>query len=132
MTGPVSAGRRPGSSFGCLGTLMAFVVVTAIVVLALFVGFVALGIVAALLVIGLLALAVDRILLTLSPKRRERRRTRQSRVVIWRSGQFGPGEVIDTSVIDTTATEGRDPIEGPDQLGSDEDGPGSEPEGSEP
>jgi type IV secretory pathway VirB3-like protein len=101
---------------GCLGTLVAFVVVAAIVVLVLTIGFIALVVFAALLVIGLIAVGVDRLLLALSPKRRERR-ANQQRVFIWRSGQFRSGPVIDTTVIDTTATldEPRSPTDGPDE-----------------
>jgi hypothetical protein len=100
---------------GCLGTLVAFVVV-AIVVLVLTIGFIALGVFAALLVIGLIAVGVDRLLLALSPKRRQRRAS-QPRVYIWRSGQVRSGPVIDTTVIDTTAAleDPQTPTEGPDQ-----------------
>jgi hypothetical protein len=99
----MATGERPTGGIGCLGSLVAFVVVAAIVVLALTIGFIALVVFAALLVIGLIAVGVDRLLLALSPKRRARRAS-QPRVYIWRSGQFGSGPVIDTTVIDTTAT----------------------------
>jgi hypothetical protein len=77
------------------------------------VGFVSLGVIAALVVIGLVVLAVDRIVLALSPKRRARRaQADQRRVFVWRFGRFPSGQVIDsqvidTSAIDTTATETR-------------------------
>jgi type IV secretory pathway VirB3-like protein len=111
----MGTGGRPGRGVGCLGTLVAFVVVAAIVVLVLTIGFIALVVFAALLVIGLIAVGVDRLLLALSPKRRQRRASRP-RVYIWRSGQFGSGPV-DTTVIDTTATleEPHSPTEGPDE-----------------
>jgi type IV secretory pathway VirB3-like protein len=116
----MATGERPGAGVGCLGTLVAFVVVVAIVVLVLTVGFIALVVFAALLVIGLIAVGVDRLLLALSPKRRERRASQQ-RIYIWRSGQFRSGpaidtSVIDSSVIDTTATldEPQSPTEGSD------------------
>jgi hypothetical protein len=112
----MATGEPPRGGVGCLGTLVAFVVVAAIVVLVLTIGFIALVVFAALLVIGLIAVGVDRLLLALSPKRRERRASQQ-RVYIWRSGQFRSGPVINTTVIDTTATP-EDPqaqIEGPDE-----------------
>ena len=108
--------ERPPAGIGCLGMLVGVVVLAVVVVLVFFVGFIALGIAAALLVIGLVVMAVDRVMLALSPKRRERRAA-QSRAFVWR---FGP--VQSTDVIDTTATEttddGRRPHEaGPDELG---------------
>jgi hypothetical protein len=94
---------RPRGGIGCLGTLVGLLVVVAIVVAAIFVGVIALGVFAALVVIGVLVVVVDRIALALSPKRRERR-ANQQRMFIWRSGQFGSGDVIDSAVIDTTAS----------------------------
>jgi hypothetical protein len=91
-----------GSGFGCLGTVVGAIVVAAVIVAAVFAGLIILGIVAAFLVVGLLVLAVDRLLLALSPKRRERRATMQ-RTFLWRSGQILDPTVIDTTVIDTTA-----------------------------
>jgi len=89
------------------------IVLAAVVVLVFFVGLVALGVLAAIVVVGLLVLAVDRVLLALSPRRRERRAA-QSRAFI---RQFGPARpdaasdttVIDTTAIDTTATEAPPP-----------------------
>jgi type IV secretory pathway VirB3-like protein len=92
-------------------------VLVAIVVAVVFVGFIALGVVAALLVIGALVLAVDRVLLSLSPKRRERR-ANQTRAFVWRFGSF-PTDVVDAKVIDTTATSDdppKPPGHRPDQL----------------
>lgn len=104
MTGAVAPGQRPNAGIGCFGTLLASVVVVAVVALALFVGFIGLVIVGGLLVIGLLAWAVDRVLLAVSPKRRERR-SQQGGVFVWRAGQFGQVRVIDAEAIDTTASE---------------------------
>jgi hypothetical protein len=86
-------------------------------VLVFLVGFIALGIFAALLVIGLFAFAVDRVMLALSPKRRERR-ANQSRVFVWRFGQVQSGGVIDTTATDTTENldELRPHEQGPDEL----------------
>ena len=112
----MATGERPGGGIGCLGTLVASVVVAAIVVLVLTIGFIALVVFAALLVVGLIAVGVDRLLLALSPKRRARR-AGPPRVHIWRSGQFGWGPVIDTTVIDTTAAldEPKSQTEGSDE-----------------
>jgi type IV secretory pathway VirB3-like protein len=112
----MAAGERPAGGVGCLSTLVAFVVVAAMVVLVLTIGFIALLVFAGLLVIGLIAVGVDRLLLALSPKRRERRAS-QPRMYIWRSGQFRSGPVIDTTVIDTTATldDPQSQTEGPDE-----------------
>jgi hypothetical protein len=78
-------------------------VLVAIVVTVVFVGVVALGIAAAVLVVGLVALAIDRVLLALSPKRRERR-VSQQRMFLWRSGPFPGGPVIETTATDATPT----------------------------
>ncbi len=83
--------------------LIGVVALVAVVVLDFFVGFIALGVFAALSVVGLLVLAVDRVLLALSPKRRERR-ANQTGMFVWRFGQFSEGQVVDTKVIDATAT----------------------------
>jgi hypothetical protein len=98
----VDAGR-PRAGIGCFGTLVGLFVLAVIVVAVVFVGVIALAAFAALLVIGLLVLAVDRIALAFSPKRRERR-SHQQRIFIWRSGEFRSGQVIEPKVIDTTAT----------------------------
>jgi type IV secretory pathway VirB3-like protein len=119
----MATGARSPGGVGCLGTLVAFVVVAAVVVLVVTIGFIALAVFAALLVIGLIVMGVDRLLLALSPKRRERRASQQ-RMYIWRAGQFGSGPVIDTSVIDTTATleDPHSETEGPDESPSEEGG----------
>ena len=99
--------QRPPTGIGCLSTIVGVVVLAVIVVLVFLVGFIALGVVAALLVIGLLVLAVDRVLLALSPKRRERREA-QGRAFAWRFGQVQRGEGIDTTVIDATVIDRTD------------------------
>ncbi len=79
---------------GCLGSAVGLAVLVALVVAGLFVGLIVLGIVAALVVVGLLVLAADRILLALSPRRRERRANLQ-RSVVWWAGTPPRGPVID-------------------------------------
>lgn len=118
MIDPMVGGERPRAGIGCVGTLVGLLVLVAIVVTVIFVGVVALGILAALLVIGLLVLVVDRIALAVSPKRRERRANQQG-MFIWRSGQIHPGHVVDSRVIDTTATvdEPSSRETGPDETG---------------
>ncbi len=119
---------RPPPGLGCLGSIIGAVVLVAIVVLVFFVGFIVLGIVAALFVVGLVVLAVDRLLLALSPRRRERRAT-QRRAFVWQFGAVRPEGTIDTTafdttpldstVIDTTASSedpGHDEPEPPDSL----------------
>jgi len=112
-------GRRPPAGPGCLSAVVGVLALAAVAVLVFFVGLIALGVLAAIVVVGLLVLAVDRILLALSPSRRERRAA-QSRMFVWQFGQAPPGTafdptafdptlidttVIDTTVIDTTAPE---------------------------
>lgn len=89
----LGSGSRPRNGVGCLGSVVALLVLVAIVAAVIFVGVIVLAIFAALVVIGLLVLLVDRVALALSPKRRERR-AEQRRTFFWQSGQ----------VIDTTAT----------------------------
>jgi hypothetical protein len=101
---------------GCLGTIVAVVLLVAVVATVVLVGFVSLGVVAALVLIGLVVLAVDRVALAFSPKRRARRAD-QRRIFIWRTGQSPSGQIIDasatdTTVVDTTAT-GKPDSEGP-------------------
>jgi type IV secretory pathway VirB3-like protein len=96
-----SQDRRP-IGIGCLGSIVGVIVVAAVIVAAIFAGLVILGTVAAVVVVGLLVLAVDRVSLALSPKRRQRRADLQ-RSLFWRSG----------AVIDTTATVD-EPTLGPD------------------
>jgi type IV secretory pathway VirB3-like protein len=98
----MASSERPRAGVGCLGSLLGLLVLVAVVVAVVFVGFIALGIFAALVVVGLVALAVDRVMLALSPRRRERR-ANQTRMFVWQSGQFRSGQVIDTRAIDTTA-----------------------------
>lgn len=95
----MSDAERSPAGIGCLSLVVGAVVLAAVAVLIFFVGLVALGIVAAILVIGLVALAVDRVLLALSPKRRERR-ANQRRAFVWSFGQMQPGQVIDAVVVE--------------------------------
>jgi len=79
--------------------LVGAIAMVAIVVAAAAVGLIVLGILAALVVVGLVVLAVDRLLLKISPKRRERRANLQRSFFIWGTGIPGTGG----PVIDTTA-----------------------------
>jgi hypothetical protein len=117
--GSMANEERAPAGLGCLSTIVGVVILAAIVVLVFFVGIIVLGIVAALVVVGLLVFAVDRVLLALSPKRRERR-AEQQRTFVWRFGQAQSGVVIDTTAIDTTAI---DTTEGPDDGTSSQRGP---------
>ena len=95
---------RPGPGLGCLGPILGFVVLVALVAAVATIGLVVLAVVAVAAVVGLVVFAVDRLLLALSPKRRERRDD------LLRSWGVGGGRVIDSTAIDTTATvEVRDP-----------------------
>lgn len=90
---------RGQRGIGCLASILGLVAFVAIVIAAALAGLIVLGIVAALVVIGLAALAVDRLLLAVSPKRRERRAKLQRSFIVWGAGrppQSGP-------IIDTTA-----------------------------
>ena len=78
----VTNGGRPGMLFGCLGSVLALLVLI-VLVAAIAVGAVILSVVVgALLALGLVALAVDRILLGLSPNRRARRDAMRSGGVV--------------------------------------------------
>lgn len=89
---------RDRNGIGCLGSILGLVVVAAVVVAVIFAGLIALGIVAALVIVGLVALAVDRLLLAISPKRRERRATVQRSFMIWGpSTPPAPGPIIDST-----------------------------------
>ena len=112
--------ERPQGGIGCLSLIVGAIALAAIVVLVFFVGLIALAVLAAILVVGFVALAVDRVLLALSPKRRERRSS-QSRAFMWSFGQIQPGQVIDATAIDAN--------EGSGDPAPDEEGPkGSLPE----
>ena len=71
----------PGRPFGCLGSIMAAVVFVVLVVGLVLLGVTILAVVAGLVIVGLLAVVVDRVLLRLSPKRRERRAQRVRAIV---------------------------------------------------
>ena len=96
MIGYMPNGERPRTGLGCLSTIVGLFVLAVVIGLVFFVGFIALGVFAVLLVIGLVILAVDRVMLALSPKRRERR-ANQNAAFIWRYGQIQSGNVIDTT-----------------------------------
>ncbi|MGD0881122.1 MAG: hypothetical protein ABSB09_06100 [Acidimicrobiales bacterium] len=114
MIGTMVNGGRAPSGMGCLSAIIGSVVLVVVVVLVFAIGFVVLGVVAALVVVGLLALAVDRVLLALSPKRRERRAGRRQ-AFAWTFGQPQTPDVIDATAVDTT-----------------EDWDGAEPDGRHP
>ena len=96
--------QRVPAGIGCLTTIVGVVVLVTIVVLVFFVGFIALVAVAGLLLLGFVVWAVDRVLLALSPKRRERREA-QERAFRWQFGQMQTGRPFGTTVIDASATE---------------------------
>ena len=92
MTG--TTGPRGRGGIGILGAIA----VVAIVVVAAAVGLIVLAILAALVVVGLIALAVDRLLLKVSPKRRERRANLQRSFFVWGTGSpVEGGPIIDTT-----------------------------------
>ena len=96
--------QRAPAGIGCLRTVVGIVVLVAVAALVFVVGFVALVVVAGLLVLGLVVWAVDRVLLALSPTRRERRAA-QERAFRWQFGQMQAWPTSDPTVIDATATE---------------------------
>ena len=114
----MATGGRARAGLGCLSTLVGVVVVVAIVIAVVFIGFIALGVFAALMAIGLLALVVDRVLLAVSPKRRERR-AGQGGVFAWRFGPDRLGEVVDATATEIPATpkDLKSRPEGSDDLG---------------
>ena len=80
---------RPGVSFGCLGTLVIGFVYLIMAALVLFAAMVVLGGFAVTLVVALIALAIDRLLVAVSPRYRARRSVR---------GGFEPvGRVTETT-----------------------------------
>ena len=97
----MASDHRPPVGLGCLVTVLGAVALAAIAVLVLVVGLVALAVVAGLVVVGFLVWAVDRVLLALSPRRRERRASR-NRALLGQFGPVRPGEVIDTTATDPT------------------------------
>ena len=86
---------RGRSGIGLLGAIA----IAVILVAAAAVGLIVLAILAAFVVVGFVVLAIDRLLLAISPKRRERRANLQRSFFIWGAGQPVVGEPI----IDTTA-----------------------------
>jgi predicted lipid-binding transport protein (Tim44 family) len=112
--------QPPSARFGCLGMIVGAVVLGVIVALVVFAGLFVLAIAAALLVIGLVIVGVDRLMLKVSPKRRERRES-QARAFVWRYGPTQGANVIDATAIDATdRPTDPDPRDGkpdqPDQL----------------
>jgi type IV secretory pathway VirB3-like protein len=105
-----SQDHRP-VGIGCLGSIAGVIVIAAVIVAAIFAGLVILGVVAAVVVIGLIVLAIDRVSLALSPKRRERRADLQ-RSLFWRSGA-----VIDTTATATATVEEPTPESDPKSIG---------------
>jgi len=115
--------ERPApTGIGCLSTVIGVVVLVAVAVLVFFVGFIALAVVAGLLLLGFVVWAVDRVLLALSPKRRERRAA-QERAFRWQFGQTADGRPFDTTVIDATATEETSQVDRPGLGDHRPDGP---------
>ena len=115
----MAPGERTG--IGCVGSVVGVIVVVAVVVAAVFAGLIVLGIVAAVVVIGLVVVAIDRLLLAISPKRRERRANVQRSFMIWGSGlpaQQGP--IIDSTAHLVVPEDETGPDHPPDQPG----GPG--------
>ena len=89
---------RGQRGIGCLASILGVIAFAALVVAAVFAGLIVLGILAALVVIGLAALAVDRLVLAISPKRRERRAKLQRSFIVWGTGRPAPsGPIIDTT-----------------------------------
>ena len=104
-------GTRPRGGPGILGVVVGTLVLAAVITLVFFVGIIALGVLATLFVIGLVVVAVDRLLLALSPRRRQRR-AEQGAAFSWQFGRMSPGPLIDTTateapVIDARAMEAR-------------------------
>ena len=87
---------------GCLGLIIGTVVLAAVIVVVFLVGFIALGVVIGLFIVGVLAVAVDRLLLALSPKRRQRRADRGAAIFAWQFGRPPPGQIIDTTAVEST------------------------------
>jgi hypothetical protein len=97
MTAPLPSGRQRAGP-GCLGSLVAVVVVLAVVAALIIGGLVILAIAAGVALLGLVVLAFDRVASAVSPKYRERKATMRPPGPVWRSG-----------VIDVEAEERRKP-----------------------
>jgi Na+/phosphate symporter len=85
-----SSDGQPRVGMGCLGSILGVVILVAIVVAVATVGLIGLAVLAAVVVVGLVVFAVDRLLLAISPKRRERR---ENLMRTWVRGS----EIIDAS-----------------------------------
>ncbi len=111
----VTSGGRSGMSFGCLGSVVAVLLVLLLAAAIALGALVLLVVVGAVLAVGLVALAVDRILLAVSPSRRARRDAMRT------------GRVIDTTARVEPPHDGHgESTEEPKGL------PGAEPEGPQP
>ena len=94
-------GVRPRGGPGCLGLVVGTLVLAAVIALVL-----VLGVVAGLVVAGLVVLGVDRLLLALSPKRRQRRAERGA-AFTWQFGRLSSGTVIDATATEATVADTR-------------------------
>jgi hypothetical protein len=99
-------GVRPRGGPGCLGLVVGTLVLAAVIALVLVVGVIVLGVVAGLVVAGLVVLGVDRLLLALSPKRRQRRAERGA-AFTWQFGRLSSGTVIDATATEATVADTR-------------------------
>ncbi len=116
----VVVGGRPGRSFGCLGSVLAVLLVVLLAAAIAVGALVLLVVVGAVLAVGLVALAVDRILLAVSPSRRARRDAMRAGGVIETTAHVEPSDHWDGG-----------PSGGPRELpGFDPEGPSQE--GPEP
>jgi uncharacterized membrane protein len=102
----ITTGGRPARPFGCLGSVIALAVLVVVVAAIALGAVILLVIVGALIAVGLVALAVDRILLAVSPSRRARRdAVRSGGVVIDTTARverpFDHGTAIEHELPDT-------------------------------
>jgi hypothetical protein len=111
----VTNGGKSGTPFGCLGSVLALLLLILLVAAIAVGAVILLVVVGALLAVGLVALAVDRILLAVSPNRRARRDA-------MRSG----GVVIDTTARVETLYDRESPGSGDALPGADPDEPSGE------
>ena len=110
----VTSGGRPGTSFGCLGSVLAFVLLVVLVAAIALGALVLFAIVGAALVVGLLVFAVDRLLLAISPSRRARRDAARSGGVIDATARIvRPGEEYGSPPTDRRELPGADRGEPP-------------------
>ncbi len=98
MDPPTRSKGHTGPGFGCLGSILAFVVLVVLVSAVLVGALVIAGIVVAIAVVGLIALGIDRLMVAFNPNYRRRRVRLES-----------PGEVIDTTATLHESNPKRDP-----------------------